>query len=278
MLLVASTVVLASSDVATKMLAGAVPAVQIIWFRFAVYAALVGAAAALRPPSTLRPRRPGVQVLRGALVLGSAGFFVTGLRHLPVGDATAISFVNPIIVTLLSAVMLGETLGWRKLAAAATGFVGVLLVIGPPTAGFQLGAVFPLLSACCWALAVVLTRMTSGSEPALVTMAWTSGLGVLVTSALVPFHWVALDGGQLALALYIGVATSAGHALIVVAYRHAAASLLVVFSYAQIVWACLFGAVLLQSFPGPLALGGIALIVASGLFLARRRNPRSAAL
>lgn len=284
LLVVASTLFLAGSDAVTKMMGNRLPPFEIVWFRFAIYLGLVLVVVAIgavrSKPVGLRPRRMPIQVLRGVLAFGSAALFTGGLQVLPVADATAISFINPLIIALLSAALLGERLGWRRALSSAGGFAGVLLVIGPlggdSGGALQPSVLFPVLSALCWAGAVVLTRLDAVEAP-VVTMAWTGGVSVALASVALPVQWVTPSPADFALALFIGAATTAGHALIVFAYRLAPASLLAPFSYIQIVWASLFGVLLFRTLPEPLALGGVALIVGSGLVLCRPVRPAAAA-
>jgi drug/metabolite transporter (DMT)-like permease len=279
-LVAGSTLIFAASDAATQAVVGSIPAVEIVWFRYLAYLAVAMILLTRSPPvAVLASRRKGLQVLRGLAALGSAGFFVAGLNWIPVGEATSISFTAPLIVVVLSALLLGETVRARDWAAAAAGFAGVLLIIQPGSASFQPAAVFPLLSACCWSCALIVTRRMSGTEPARTTIFYTAATGFVLTSAVLPLHWITPTPGQWLALCGIGISTASAHMMIVVAYAHARASLLAPLSYIQVIWAVMMGVALFGHVPSAVTLFGAALIAGSGLFIAlsERRPSRDAA-
>ena len=89
--------------------------------------------------------------MRGAALLGSSLFFITGLRYLPIAEASATGFVAPLFVTALSIVFLSEKVGVRRWLATATGLLGVLIILRPGTGAFHVAAFFPIVSALAWA-------------------------------------------------------------------------------------------------------------------------------
>lgn len=276
MLLVGSTVFFSVSDVITKQLAATLPPGEVAWLRYATFALLVVPLLLLNGGGTLlRSRRPGLQILRGLGMVASAIMFTYGLRYLPVADATAIYFVSPILIMGLSILFLGESVGWRRWTAAAVGLVGVLIVIRPGTGAFQPAAFLPLLGAASWAAAAVVTRKMSGSEHGLTTLAYSAFVGFAVLSVALPFSWVMPEGHEIALGLCIGVLSTIGHWLVILAYRHGSASAIAPFSYVQLIGAGLLGYLVFGSLPDSWTITGACIIAASGLYTAYRERVRA---
>lgn len=278
-LVVLSTVFLSTSDATAKYLAGSLPAIEIAWLRYSGFLAVMLVAAALgaatrRRRTPFRSARPGLQLLRGVALVGSALLFLAGLRTLPVAEATAISFVSPIFVTALSIPFLGESVGRRRWIAALVGLVGVLIILRPGTSAFQATALLPVASALFWALALVATRKINGYDAPQVTMTWSALVGFVLLSCLVPSVWTAPSLKEVAIGAAIGLISTTGHWIVTIAYRHAPASTLVPFSYSQIVWAALIGAAAFGTVPDLYVGIGVLVIAASGLYTAHRERVR----
>jgi drug/metabolite transporter (DMT)-like permease len=272
-LMIAALVFFSCSDAASKLMTGALPAVEVAWLRFCVFTVLMlGAAALTGRLRSLRSRRPSLQALRALGVLGSAIFFIMGLGFLPMAEATAIAFVSPVIVTALSIPILGEVVGWRRWSAVAVGLLGVLIVVRPGAGAFDTAAIFPILSAASWAVALVVTRKMSGSDGPLVSLTYAAVVGVLVTSAIVPFEWVTPGWREIGLGLVTGVASTIAQWLVVLAFQQARASVLAPFSYSQLIWSGLLGYLIFGSVPDGWTLVGAGVIIASGLYTAHRER------
>ncbi len=281
LLVVASTVFLASSDSAAKLLSGAIPTIEIVWLRYFGFCLIMLPIIAFGGfGKALRPQRPGLLVLRGFGLLGSSLLFITSLQFLPIAAATAIAFVSPVFVTALSVPLLGERVGWRRWAAAVIGLIGVLVIVRPGTSAFHPASILPACSALLWALTLILTRRMGGYDGPAVTLAFAAVIGFAVSSAVVPFVWVPPGRDVLLLGAFVGIASTIGHWLVVLAYRHAEASVLATFSYSQLVWASILSVLVFDTIPDGWTLAGSALIIASGLYMgyrervnARRRRP-----
>jgi drug/metabolite transporter (DMT)-like permease len=274
-LILASTVFLGASDVTAKYLSGTLPSIEIAWIRFLVFAAImVPAMVPGSPLFALRTPRPGLQLLRGAALLGSSLFFISGLRFLPIAEASATGFVSPLFVTALSIIFLGESVGLRRWLATALGLVGVLIILRPGTSAFHSAAFFPLVSALAWAGTLIMTRMMSGRERAVTIMTWSSIAGVCILSALVPFVWVAPSLNDVLFGVFIGIASTAGQWIVVLAFRYADASVLAPFSYTQLLWVSILGFLIFGEVPDVWTVTGAVFIVASGLYTAHRERVR----
>jgi drug/metabolite transporter (DMT)-like permease len=261
------------SDAASKLMTTALPAVEVAWLRFCVFTLLMlGAAVITRQVHALHSKRPSLQTLRALGVLGSSIFFITGLAFLPMAEATAISFASPMIVTALSIPILGEVVGWRRWSAVAVGLLGVLIVVRPGAGAFDPAAIFPVLSAFSWAVALVVTRKMSSADGPLVSLTYAAVVGLLITSALVPFMWVTPGWREVGLGLVTGGASTVAQWLVVLAFQQARASVLAPFSYSQLVWSGLLGYVIFGNVPDRWTLVGATVIIASGLYTAHRER------
>jgi drug/metabolite transporter (DMT)-like permease len=278
-LILASTVFLGASDVTAKYLSSTLPSIEIAWIRFLVFALImVPAMVPGSPLYAMRTPRPGFQLLRGVALLSSSLFFISGLRFLPIAEASATGFVSPLFVTALSIIFLGESVGLRRWLATVVGLFGVLIILRPGTSGFHPAAFFPLVSALGWAFTLIMTRMMSGRERAATTMTYSSIAGVCILTALVPLVWVAPRWHDILFGIFIGVASTAGQWIVVLAFRYADASVLAPFSYTQLLWVSILGFLVFGEIPDLWTVTGAVFIVASGLYTAHRERVRRSQL
>jgi drug/metabolite transporter (DMT)-like permease len=278
-LILASTVFLGTSDATSKYLSGTLPSIEIAWIRFLVFALImVPAMLPGSPLYALRTSRLGLQGLRGAALLGSSLLFISGLRFLPIAEASATSFISPLFVTALSVFFLGESVGMRRWLATAVGLIGVLIILRPGTSAFHLAAFFPVVSASAWAGTLVMTRMLSGKEATITTVTYLLIVGLGILSALVPLVWVAPSWHDILFGILIGVSSTAGQWIVVLAFRYADASVLAPFSYTQLLWVSILGFLLFGEVPDVWTVTGAAIIVASGLYTAHRERVRHSQL
>lgn len=278
LLVICSTAFLASSDAIAKYLSrSGMPPVEIAWIRFLVFV-LIMTPIVLAPGSgtPLRSSRPLMQVFRGLGLLCSSIFFIIALGYLPIAEATATGFVSPLFVTGLSILFLGEKVGLRRWTATIVGLIGVLVIVRPGTAAFNPAAIFPILSSLGWASALVLTRKMSGADGSVTTMAFSAITGFLVLSVFVPFSWIMPSWHQIALGAAIGISSTVGHWIVVLAFRHADASVLAPFSYVQLVWVTLLGYFVFGEVPDIWTFVGAAVIISSGVYTAHRERIRRA--
>ena len=278
-LILLSTIFLGTSDTTSKYLSATLPSVEITWIRFVVFAIIM--VPAMVPGTaiySLRTTSVRLQLFRGAALLGSSLFFITGLRYLPIAEASATGFVSPLFVTALSIIFLAEKVGVRRWIATATGLFGVLIILRPGTSAFHMAAFLPIVSAFCWAATLIMTRMMSGREHSSTIMTYSSISGVAILSVLVPFAWVAPTWHDIMFGILVGVASTAGQWIVVLAFRYADASVLAPFSYTQLLWVSILGFLVFGEVPDSWTIVGASFIVASGLYTAHRERVRRSQL
>ncbi len=274
LMVVAAVLFFSFSDAAAKYLSQTLPSIEIGWMRYAGFTTLLLPLMIRGGPAAVKTARPGLQILRGLGLLGSALFFIMGMRYLPLAEAAATSYVSPLFVTVLSILFLGEKIGPHRWAAVLVGLLGVLIVIRPGGAAFQPAAIFPILSAMSWATGVVITRKMTGQEHPTTTLIWTALTGFAVLTVLLPFNVAMPTWTEVALGALIGLVSTMGQWLMVQAYRFGEASVLAPFSYIQIVWSTLLGFLIFGALPDHWTFLGAGIIIASGLYTAHRERLR----
>jgi drug/metabolite transporter (DMT)-like permease len=275
-IMLVATVFLSVGDAASKYLTASVPPLHIVWLRYASSALILLVIVGARGEwASFRTRRPGMHLLRGCGVIGSSMLFMLALEVLPIADAVATGFVSPLFVTALSIPMLGERVGWRRWAATLAGLIGVLIVVRPGGAGFQLASLLPVGSALIWAFALIITRMMSATENPLATITYSTVFGALVMAFMLPLHWVTPSWEVVCIGVFIGAVSTTGHWLLIAAFRFASASLLAPFTYVQLLWVSILGFLMFSSLPDIWTLVGATIIACSGLYTAHRERLRA---
>lgn len=269
---------MALMDACAKFLGGGYAVSQIILARNGIGALAILAYVTLAGGglASLRPRRPGLMVLRTAVNLGAAFLFFSGLRYLPLADAFAIAFAAPLFITALSVPVLGEHVGIRRWAAVIAGFIGVLVVVQPGSESFRVEALLPLGAALSYALAMLIGRKMTREMPTAAIMFWPSLGAVLVTAVMMPAQWQTPTLPDAGLFVFMGVIGTGGMALITQGYRHAPAAVIAPFDYSVLVWGVIIGWLVWRDIPAPNVWAGAAILIASGLYILHRetRKPK----
>lgn len=268
---VAAGMCFAAGDMAAKTLSATVPATQIAWMRYLVFAVIsVPAAYALHGRDGLATARPWFQAGRAAAITGSTLLFILGLGRLGLAEATAINFTSPIMVMAIAPLALGEKAAGSRWMSAAIAFAGVLVIAKPGGGAFSPAALFPAAAALCWAISSILTRAMA-SERTETTMAWSSVAGCAALAVTLPFAWHSLNLAEALLALAVGIFSTGGNWLVIVALRLAPASYLAPFFYLQIISAGAMAWMLTGVPPSPSTFLGGTLIALAGILAARRK-------
>lgn len=275
MLSISATLLFAIADTIAKFLSTGLPIIEITWVRYVIFLGFALILAQRAPARSLWPRSKALQITRGCCVIGSSVLFVYGIRTMTMSQATTISFLSPLLITILSIPLLGEVVGIRRWAAVGAGMVGMLIVVRPGMAGFEPAALFGVASATCWSMALIITRKMAATDPPTTTVLWSAGVGVAILSVLLPFDLAWPTPQQWGLMLALGILASAGQWLVILAFRLAPASLLAPFTYTQLVWVTGTGYLVFGNLPDEWTLLGAAIIIASGLYTAHRERVRA---
>ena len=263
---VVATACFASLDTWTKYVSYAVPLVMVLWARYVFQAVFTVAVVLPRTGRALAvSQRPGLQVVRGLLLMFCSTLAILSLTRIPVGEFTAIVMLSPLLITLLSARMLKEHVSALRWLLVSCGFVGALIVIRPGTEAFQWAMLLPLiLVVAASAFQLVTSALAKYDNPG-TTHFYTGAVGLVVTTLALPLFWKPLDGSGLWLALAgIGALSTLGHYLLIVGYSSAPPATLTPYLYFQIAFATLAGWIVFHHAPDRWTLIGICVIAISG--------------
>ena len=265
---------LTAMDGTAKYLVRDYPLWQVVWARYTFnFLGLLPIIAWLRQPAW-QSRAPGLQLARVAALVAATYTMFLSLKWLPMAETYAVAFTSPLLVALLAGPALGERVPPHRWAAAAAGFLGVLVVLRPGSGLFGAAAFAPLAMAFAFALYQLATRALGARDTVFTTMFWSAGLGALVTAPLLPANWNTPEAAGWSLMILMGLLGLGAHLAMIQAFALGAASLVSPFLYTQIVWAILFGYLVFGDLPDRWTLAGAALVVASGLWLLWRETGR----
>ena len=269
-------------DTCAKLATATIPVGQITTARFLVQTAImIPIALWLRLDWRLPMRMLGLLAVRAVLLITSTFCFVAATAVMPIADALAIVFIEPFILLLLGHMIFGNPVGPRRIAASVVGFMGALLVIQPSIANYGFVALLPLATALLFALYMLITQAIAATVHPVTQQLHTSmiaavlclpvllladGSGWHMMDPVLPqgVAWIWLFG--------VGFWAAASHMCMTVALRYAPASTVAPLHYLEIVSAVLLGYVVFGDFPNALTWAGIAVIVASGLYVIHRER------
>lgn len=262
---------LVANDAVAKVLTDRYAPIQIVFLRnliavpiiIAVILTAFGAA-------SLRTRHLRLHALRGALMVIGASLFFTALIYLPLAEATALVFSAPIFITALSVPLLGEHVGWRRWSAVLLGFIGVLVIVRPGSAAFQLSALLPVGTALCYAIFMLSARWIERAERLWTMMLFAMLFPMLYAAPFAIVNWTPVQLGDIGLFIAIAVFGSLGLALIGQAFRMAPAAIVAPFDYTALIWATGLGWLIWGEVPMVWTILGAAIIAASGVIIILR--------
>lgn len=261
------------ADTLAKILSAHYHPVQIVWTRQLGLVTGVVILIALRGPHLLRSVAPGWQISRGLCAITSAVAFVVALKHVPLADAVAVSFVAPFMVTILGALLLREKVGPRRWSAVLTGFVGTLIVIRPGLGVFHPAIFMVVLAAGAFALRQILSRHLGNRDPTETTLAYTALTSVGLLAVPLPLFWLPpANLGHVAMFAAMALLAGMGEFLIIRALEVALAVVVAPMQYAMILFSSFWGYLVWGYLPDGWTWAGSCVIIASGLFIMFRET------
>lgn len=280
MLMTTAMLIVPIIDAIAKHLSATIPPVEIAWLRFVVSSSLLMPFVLWRDRGFAAFRLPDLHLhfLRGAGIAGATAFFFAALQYMPIANVAAIFFVEPLILTLFSAVFLGDRIGWRRILAVLVGFGGALVIIRPSFVELGATALLPLGAAVCFAGYMTITKRLSNAADPWTLQALANISGFIVLGLVVLAHEPTRVGFAIpspveaVLVVVIGLVAIFCHTLIIFALQRVSASVIAPFQYLEIIGATLWGYVFFSEFPDALTWVGVAIIVASGIFVFYREQ------
>ncbi|MGE3147925.1 MAG: DMT family transporter [Pseudorhodoplanes sp.] len=220
--------------------------------------------------------RKGLQVVRVVFAAMEVMLFYVAVSYLPLAETLTFWLAAPIYVTALSAIFLGEKVGWRRWTAVGVGFIGVLIVMRPSTAAMSWPALFAFIGGILYSCGMTVTRAIR-STPDTVLMA-----GYLVGVTLIGFISLLFDakmptGTEMLATTALAIVSVAAQLFFIRSLKLAPASVIAPYQNTTIVWGALFGFLIFGEIPDLIAVVGAAIIVAASLyiFLRERRLGKS---
>lgn len=263
--------VYATHDIAVKTLGANYTAFQIVFFSVLMGFPLV-TIMLLRDATTanLRPNHPWWSSLRtiATVITGFSAFYAFSV--LPLAQTYAILFAAPLLITLLSVPILGESVGWRRGLAVIIGLIGVLVVLRPGTSEFTLGHIAALTAAGGGALASVIVRKIGREERTAVLILYPMVANFILMGALMPFVYKPMPLIDLGLVAVVALFGLLATLCLIAAYRRADAALVAPMQYSQILWAAAYGWLFFDETADTYTMVGAGIIIASGMIIVLR--------
>ena len=238
-------------------------------FTFAALA-LLPFALGLRP--SYRGARWGNHLLRVAFGWAGVTCLFAAASMMRLADATAISFLNPIVAMILSIPLLGEKVGPWRWGAASIAFAGAVILTEPGSGAIQIAALIALLAAFFMGAEAILIKRLSDSEPPLRILTINNLAGMILALTAASFVWQWPTGEQWLLLMLLGVTMVSVQALFIQALRRGDASFVMPFFYTTLVFAAFYDFVTFGEVPSLAAWTGAALIIAGALVVAWRER------
>lgn len=214
------------------------------------------------------PRRDwGLIALRTIGEIGGAFFFLTALFKLPIANVTAVLQALPLVITLAGALFLRESVGWKRLLAIFIGFCGVLIIIRPGAADFDVYMLFPLVTVLFITLRDLASRKLSNKTPSMMAaIATTLGITVFAGIGSLSVDWTPLEAPHVLLLSGATIFVLGGYVFSVMVMRIGDISFSSSFRYTSVLWALMLGLILFGEWPDMLTLLGSFIVVATGIF------------
>jgi drug/metabolite transporter (DMT)-like permease len=273
--MIAATMMFAATNTMVKFLSSEHDVIQITWARYTFHFVFIVLLLGRRTAGVLKTRHLRMQLGRSALLLGASLLYFTGFTLLPLAESAAMINVTPILVTILSAIILRETVGIRRWSSVFVGFTGAMIVIRPGMDSFTSAALYPLGAALAYGLYQVATRHVSHADSPMTSTTYTALVGTIVGSCVVPFFWTMPDIASWGLMMSLGLSGALGHYFMIRAYTVTEASVAAPYTYAVIIWMIATGYIFFGDVPQVWTIVGAVVIAASGLYIARRENIKS---
>ena len=265
-------------DACLKALSPHYPAMQVAALRGLSALPIVIAYVAWRRrfASVLRVRWP-LHLFRGAMSIAMLAAFAYALRELPLTEAYTIFFVAPLVITALSALVLGERVGVARWSAIAAGLLGVVIVLRPTGAGMVSLAGFAVLAAAIgYAVSAITVRVLARTDSIEAMVFWLTTMLALGASALAASRWVDVAPAHYPVLVALAATGAFGQYALTEAFRRGEASVVAPFEYSALAWGLVLDFVFWGVLPDPIVYAGAAILVASGIYLVHRERAERA--
>ncbi len=264
-------VMLPIMDGFAKYLSSTIPVLQITWSRYFFTVIIVLPVMFFLFKKNLKwTQRPKLQLIRGLLLFSANILFFYSISVISLSKALTLAFIAPLIVTILSPILLGEKVGFRRWAAVITGFIGSLIVLRPGFVEINLASFAALGTGFLYGIYLIVTRKLHNSDHPLLTLLFTGVVGAIIGSIIVPVVWVNPTLAEWYMMFALGFFASLGHLLLILSLRYADASKLAPFGYFEIITNIIIGFYFFNHFPDNWTFTGLFVIILSGIYILKR--------
>jgi len=215
-------------------------------------------------------QNPKLQILRGLILFGANICFFYSISIISLAKALTLAFVAPLVTTILSPILLGEKVGFKRWTAVLIGFFGTLVVIRPGFIELNLATFAALGTGCLYGIYLIITRKLHSTDNPLLTLLITGVVGATIGSFFVPIVWINPTPIQWSWLALMGIFACLGHILLIYSLRYADASKLAPFGYFEIITNIILGYYVFNHFPDTWTFFGLLIIISSGVYIFRR--------
>ena len=254
------------------------PVIEIVWARVFLGALMCAPLLwYLEGRQALRPKQSLLNGTRGIFILLTTFFFFSAMKFLGVAETLSIYFVQPILVTALAPLLLGERVGWQRWLAVMVGFLGVMIIIRPGLMAFNPGSALALLSGFAAAFIIIISRKLAGGNSALANTFYTSFFAAIISSVIVLWQWQWPTGQQWLMMLGLAAIGITANFVIIKAFEFCEASLLAPFGYAEMINAVTAGWYFFGDFPDRWTFVGVGILVCCALIVSHNEHSNTLA-
>jgi len=258
-------------DALAKYLSNSIDVFQIAWSRyffsalFTIFLMLI-----FYRNTFVWSKNPKLQFIRGVLLACSTLCFFYAISVISLPKALTLAFVAPIICTAFSPIFLSEKVGIRRWSAVLIGFLGALIVIRPGVIEVNLATLAAITCGICYGFYFIITRKLSTSDNSLLTLLFTSVVGLTLISLFIPSVWVNPTPNEWIMMAIIGLIACVAHLFIILSLKYADASKLAPLGYTEIITNILISYYFFHELPDNWTYLGLFIIVLSGPYISRR--------
>ena len=281
LLMIAGMAILPMLDASAKWLGQTLPATEVSAGRFIVQMSLLTPVLYLLGYRLSLKSFSLTEAARGFCLAMATWLFFVALKSLPMAEAISIFFIEPLLLTVLAALFLGERIRIRRILAIIIGFCGAIIVIQPSFDAFGWPALLPLGTALFFAFYMIITRSVVQAKHPVESQIAMSAFALITVMIMAGMNhqfgletqsWQMPTLHEFGVILLLGVTATSGHIMVVFALQRADAGLLAPFQYLEVVTASLLGYLIFNDIPKDTTIAGVTIIIGSGLYLIHRER------
>jgi drug/metabolite transporter (DMT)-like permease len=266
---ISAVVIFAMQDGISKHLGDAYPPILIAMVRywaFAGFALLLAGRSSVGLRRTAAAHRPWLQIARGILLAVQIGLSIFSFSRVGLAATHTLYAGSPLVVACLSVPFLGEKVGWRRWTAISIGFVGIILIVNPLHATFDIKIAIPALGTVLFAIYSVMTRLASRTDSSGTAFFYTGVAGAVAISLVGPFYWTHIMLADWFWMLTLCITGTTGHYLLIRTFDLLDAVVVQPMSYIQTVLVCLMGVFVFGEVMTLNMIVGCGIVIGAGTF------------